>query len=293
MLPNAEAPCRTHRSVTSASGHKQKRATDRPTPTIRRIRSSGRADGHCNDLACRLAPAPRDNETSSSAQPQKPPRRRQVQFTNTNLPSPYLLSSLNWPTAFPNPCRPPVTVPSLARARAWPPATATTQYHHTRSSCGVAQSRRGGALCSAERWRWRMPSCAAACGLLQIPPRPPRHATLTPPPKKAHPFPAAQIPTFPRSPSTRRRSVARTRAPRRLYLLPPLPGTRTLSRRCRWDCSSVGGPCGEEEEEQGAWRRGDCSRDELRRQQLPRARYALVRGFWFTPPAGWGIKVRW
>lgn len=65
-----------------------------------------------------------------------------------------------------------------------------------------------------------MPYCAAACGLLQIPPRPPRHATLTPPPKKAHPFPVAQIPTFPRSPSTRRRSVARTRAPRRLYLPP-------------------------------------------------------------------------
>lgn len=217
MLPNAEAPCRTHRSVTSASGHKQKRATDRPTPTIRRIRSSGRADGHCNELACRLAPAPRDNETSSSAQPQKPPRRRQVQFTNTNLPSPYLLSSLNWPTAFPNPCRPPVTVPSLARARAWPPATATTQHHHTRSSCGVAQSRRGGALCSAERWRWRMPSCAAACGLLQIPPRPPRHANPHgPTTQKGAPLSRRPNPHFspiPKHPPPLRRTHARAASP--------------------------------------------------------------------------------
>lgn len=271
--------------------NRSEQLTDQPP----RSEGSGVPDGRTATATTSPVASPRRPATT---RPPPPLSRRSHlaagRFTNTNLPSPPYLSSLNWPTAFPNPCRPPVTVPSLARARAWPPATATTQHHHTRSSCGVAQSRRGGALCSAERWRWRMPSCAAACGLLQIPPRPPRHATLTPPPKKAHPFPAAQIPTFPRSPSTRRRSVARTRAPRRLYLLPPLPGTRTLSRRCRWDCSSVGGPCGEEEEEkEGAWRRGDCSRDELRRQQLPRARYALVRRFWFTPPGGWGIKVRW
>jgi hypothetical protein len=77
VLPNAEAPpCRTHRSVTSASGHKQKRATDRPTPTIRRIRSSGRAGRPLQRP--RLSPRPgaprqRDLLLRSAAEATSPP----------------------------------------------------------------------------------------------------------------------------------------------------------------------------------------------------------------------------
>jgi hypothetical protein len=174
-----------------------------------------------------------------------------------------------------------------------PPPNTTTRAAHVawRSRAEVERSavqRGGGGACLP------VPRPAVSCRF------PRAHRAMRPSPhhpKRRTPFPPPKSPLFPDPQApVAAPSHTRTRAPRRLYLFPPLPGTRTLSRRCRWDCSSVGGPCGEEEEEeeeQGAWRRGDCSRDELRRQQLPRARYALVRGFWFTPPAGWGIKVRW
>lgn len=194
--------------------NRSEQLTDQPP----RSEGSGVPDGRTATATTSPVASPRRPATT---RPPPPLSRRSHlaagRFTNTNLPSPPYLSSLNWPTAFPNPCRPPVTVPSLARARAWPPATATTQHHHTRSSCGVAQSRRGGALCSAERWRWRMPSCAAACGLLQIPPRPPRHANPHgPTTQKGAPLSRRPNPHFspiPKHPPPLRRTHARAASP--------------------------------------------------------------------------------
>lgn len=88
--------------------------------------------------------------------------------------------------------------------------------------------------------------------------------------KRRTPFRRPNLP-LPRSPSPAAApSYARTHRVA-LYLLPRAAGRLLNRRRCCWDCS-VGGPCSEE----GVRRRGDCSRDELRRQQLPRIRCALV-----------------
>ncbi|ONM29590.1 multidrug resistance associated protein7, partial [Zea mays] len=84
--------------------------------------------------------------------------------------------------------------------------------------------------------------------------------------KRRTPFRRPNLP-LPRSPSPAAApSYARTHRVA-LYLLPRAAGRLLNRRRCCWDCS-VGGPCSEE----GVRRRRDCSRDELRRQQLPRIR---------------------
>lgn len=191
-------------------------------------------------------PAPRDDDLFLLGSAARQPRRRQVRESKApNLPPLSLSPSPNRATAFPNPCRQ-FTVPSVARACS--PATATTR------SCGAAQ------------W-WRPPALRSPVDSRTHHTRRGDHHRHP----KGSPLSAAQIRLFPipKPLPLLPRTHARTASPLSAPLV--LVGCCNRRRRC-WGCS-VGGHCSEE----GAWRRGDCSRDELRRQQLRRVRYV-----WFN-----------
>lgn len=264
--PNSPVPKRTtHRTASQWS--QQNWSNRRTNPHEQKD-----PDGHWNELPCRLlasAGAPRRRPP-----PPPPPVPCKTTSSPAGLRIPTSLSSLPPSPSLSPPSTQlgdrfsesvlPVTVPSLARA--WLsgclPACHPTAITTTRSSCGVAQRR---SAPHRERWRWGGACLPAVSCRFPHPPAPP---------KKAHPFSAAQIRLFPdpQAPPLLPRTHARTASP---FICSRWAAGRLLSRRrrccCCWDCS-VGGPCSEE----GVWRRGDCSRDELRRQQLRRIRYALL-----------------